>query len=117
VYRAKPTQVAVLPYPQARGGSVGAAAGGGGGQVYPKPVSEKSPGAQGGGYGGDKEGQWRGGDAKKRWDRVGDKWTGEKSRGGESRGGGARGGGSSGGKSRNSANTKRQDMMNAHMGI
>jgi hypothetical protein len=97
----------VLPYPQVRGSSPGA------GNVYPSPIKENSPGPTGGGYGGDKEGQWKGGNAKKRWDNIGDRWTGEKSRGG-ARGGG---GGGSRGKGRATANAKRQDFMNAHMGV
>ena len=43
--------------------------------VQPKPMQEHSPGPKGGGYGGDQDrGGWKGGDAKKRWDRVGDRY-------------------------------------------
>jgi deoxyribodipyrimidine photo-lyase len=94
--------VELVPYPQVRGGGAG---------MYPKPVKENSPGPKGGGYGGDKQGQWRGGPPKKRWDRVGDKWAADKE-------GGRGGGGGGGGKRRNNnSNSKRQDMMNAHMGL
>lgn len=98
----------VVPYPQARGCSEGASSG----NVYPTPIKENSPGPKGGGYGGDKEGSWKGGNVKKRWDNIGDRWTGEKVRG---RGGG--GGGGNRGKGRGTANAKRQDFMAAHMGL
>ena len=101
-------KVAVVPWPQARG------IGGDEGAVFPAPLKEKSPGPQGGGYGGDKQGQWRGGDANKRWNKIGDRWTGEKA--GRGAGGGGSGRGGKGG-ARNKGNAKRQDMMNAHMGI
>jgi hypothetical protein len=69
------TQVSVVPYPQARGLQVLAPldAAATHAFVFPTPVSEKSPGAQGGGYGGDRQGAWRGEDPKKRWDKIGDR--------------------------------------------
>jgi hypothetical protein len=43
--------------------------------MQPKPMSENSPGPTGGGYGGDKaREQWKGGDVKKRWDGVADRY-------------------------------------------
>lgn len=98
-------KVSVVPYPQARGSASSPAVA----AVYPKPMQEHSPGPKGGGYGGDQDrGGWKGGDAKKRWDRVGDRWTGQKARGG---------GGPAGGRGGNKGNARRQDMMNLHMGV
>jgi hypothetical protein len=43
--------------------------------MQPKPISENSPGPPGGGYGGDRaREQWKGGDVKKRWDGIADRY-------------------------------------------
>ena len=49
--------------------------------MQPKPMSENSPGPPGGGYGGDKaREQWKGGDVKKRWDGVADRFYSQHAR-------------------------------------